>query len=179
MLMNSNNKKGFTLVELLVVIAIIGVLASIILSSLNTARDKAKVAKATSDLRNLRTAIASLEADTGKWPNGCPVSQVASGSNNEVSFASANAGIIAAPTAGGTNPCIWTASEVAAWRGPYMPSATDAWGKPYWFDSDYYPLKDCSNPSATAIVAVVSGGKNGSNGAQTGTYDCDDIYLQI
>ena len=51
------SKAGFTLIELLVVVAIIGLLSSVVLVSLNSARAKARDARRTSDLRNVQLAL--------------------------------------------------------------------------------------------------------------------------
>jgi len=56
--------------ELLVVIAIIGILATVVLVSLNSARDKGKVAAALSQMENIERAVQLLHADTGLYPSG-------------------------------------------------------------------------------------------------------------
>ena len=61
--MTKKFNRGFTLIELLVVIAIIGILSSVVLASLNTARGKGANAAVKSNLNNMR-AQAELAYDS-------------------------------------------------------------------------------------------------------------------
>jgi len=68
--MNSKSKvKGFTLIELLVVIAIIGILSSVVLVSLNTARAKARDVKRLSDMHQMQIALEFYYNSFGRYPN--------------------------------------------------------------------------------------------------------------
>ena len=62
-----NRTTGFTLIELLVVIAIISLLVSILLPSLQGARDRAKVAVCMSNLHQILVVYAMYTADKNDW----------------------------------------------------------------------------------------------------------------
>lgn len=65
-MLKRNINSGFTLIELLVTIAIIGILSSVVLGSLTSARTKAVNASIKSSLRQ----IASVVADTDSLNSG-------------------------------------------------------------------------------------------------------------
>jgi len=72
-------KKGFTLIEILVVISIIGILTTLIMANLNTARERARDAQRKSDLKSIQTALGLYYNDYEMYPandsdgriNGC------------------------------------------------------------------------------------------------------------
>lgn len=68
MLSLHKNKNGFTLIELLVVIAIIGILSSVVLASLNTARAKARDAKREGDLHSVQIALELYRTSHNSYP---------------------------------------------------------------------------------------------------------------
>lgn len=69
--MKFKQSKGFTLIELLVVVAIIGILASIVLVSLNSARQKGRDASAKGSMSSMRAAAEIQFDNDGNYINVC------------------------------------------------------------------------------------------------------------
>lgn len=65
----SKRSSGFTLIELLVVIAIIGILSSIVLASLNTARAKARDVRRRADLKQVQLALELYYDSNNSYPS--------------------------------------------------------------------------------------------------------------
>ena len=61
-------KKGFTLIELLVVTAIIGLLSTLAVVALNSARLKARDAKRIADIKQVQTALELYFNDQSNYP---------------------------------------------------------------------------------------------------------------
>ena len=61
-------KKGFTLIELLVVVSLIGVLSTLVIANLNSARERARDTQRKSDLKNIQTALRLYYNDQGVFP---------------------------------------------------------------------------------------------------------------
>lgn len=84
-----NLKRGFTLIELLVVIAIIGILSSVVLASLNTARGKGADAAIKNNLANIRAQAELVyeDANPNSYAGVCANAQVTAAVNSANSAA--------------------------------------------------------------------------------------------
>lgn len=59
---------GFTLIEIMVVVVIIGLLAAVIVPTVISKVDEARVAKAKQDIQSLETALTMYRLDNSKYP---------------------------------------------------------------------------------------------------------------
>jgi len=65
---HNKNRSGFTLIEMLVVVAIIGLLSSVVVVGLGSARQNARDARRISDIRQIQNALEVYYSSNGSYP---------------------------------------------------------------------------------------------------------------
>lgn len=155
--MKMNLKKGFTLIELLVVVAIIGILASVVLASLNTARNKGKDASVQSSMSSMRA-----QAELGVGAGGTYIAGIcASSATGGLST------LVAAATAAGAGSISCAqdtaiANPAAAWAvAAYLPTNGTTTGNVFCVDSTGF----AGVKSATSLTPAIEVEPNVSGAA--------------
>ena len=133
------NKKGFTLIELLVVIAIIGLLSTLAVVALGSAREKARDSKRLSDLKQTQTALELYFTDENEYPAG-----------TALQLGGASAGCL------GDTGFIASGCGASAYMGQ-VPTGPN--------NSEYYLYTIGANSTTYTITATLEGTMSGLDGA--------------
>jgi len=160
-----SKNKGFTLIELLVVIAIIGLLASIVIVSLNTARAKARDSQRVAAVKQIQTALEMYFDDKGYYPPAVTTGILEDAAGNPGQALRAGGYIATVPV-----------DPDGSTKYKYATYGTDA-SKPTYYHLGTKPLetvaagtgvlatdKDCNSSSTTCPAGVAyTGGFDGAD----------------
>lgn len=126
---------------------IIAVLATMMIVSLRSANEKARIAKVSAEFKQIEIAAEFLEMDTGYYVGACrrDLYKYEIGPGPSINPCDSVAGLCIQPILGSRSwwpdvppddidDCAWTQEKVNKWKGPYMPVGTkNPWGIPYMF----------------------------------------------
>ena len=137
-------KRAFTLIELMVVMAIIAILAAMLLPQVGNMVEKARVANAQGEVRNVATAMYGLLSDTGRSPGERDGGTM--GDTNGSGLNNCNYGLVCN-------------SGYPNWDGPYLMKAVglDPWGREYYYDGA--PSEWTGNPGQAAFMCAGPNGR--------------------
>lgn len=113
------DRNGFTLIELLVVIFIIGILATLIISNLQGARQRAQDSSKKSELHQLKTALRLYYNDYQKYPDDATANLTLAGCGTAGTSPCPSCGS-ADFAAGGTDGCQTTYMKDITPQGSYF-----------------------------------------------------------
>ncbi len=136
-------QKSFTLIELLVVIAIIGLLASIVVVNVNSARDKAKTTKAKAEMEQFVKTAAIAQGEAGK-----PLGQI-TGSYCTGCACASWSGPADMRNLPDSDPCVvgWynvlSTVQAASGVSGLTNMKRDPWGSPYILDENEFEGGGC------------------------------------
>jgi prepilin-type N-terminal cleavage/methylation domain-containing protein len=146
------NKRGFSLIELLVVISIIGVLSSVVLAGLSSARAKARDARRRIDMNTIYTALVLFQDQYGCLP-------IITGSTCISGYSEANAGGWDYSSQGGFLNFLSSAGYVSSVPlDPINDMTGDATAGQYAYRYYCYPLAS-SNPGLHLGYWTEAGGR--------------------
>ena len=120
-----NKNKGFTLIELLVVIAIIGILSSVVLASLNSARNRGSDAAIKNNLANIRPQAEMVYDVPASYAGVCADTNIVAMLNSARSASGISAALVTASATAGTSTTAVCHSQVASWAAN-VPLRTDS-----------------------------------------------------
>jgi type II secretion system protein G len=150
--LRNKNAKGFTLIELLVVIAIIGLLASVVLLALNSARAKSRDAKRLADVRQIASALELYFNDVSAYPSIGYGTSAEFGTANTSAANPSGTVVQLTPTYIGLIPTAPTPQDGNC-------AASGANGNRYWYQSNgsTYTLTFCLGQSTGGYTCPTSG----------------------